>query len=100
MTHEAWVVALDRLEVDVTLAERLADDPGLPSSDVWIEPQLAGPIPPALVDRARDLLVRQQRAQESLVAALAATGRQQDFTTKVDRATRRTEPSLYLDVTA
>jgi hypothetical protein len=103
VTDEAWAVwavVLDRLEADLALAEHLADDPTAESPARWEAPTVDSPIPAGLVDRAHDVLTRQQRVQEALAASLTATSRQQDFTSRVDRATARTEQAVYLDVSA
>lgn len=95
-----WAAVLDRLEADVTLAERLSVDPSGPSPEPWAPPELEGPIPAALVDRAHHLIARQLQAQQTLNLAMSSTVRQQEFTTRVDRATRRTEMAHFVDISA
>ena len=103
MTDETWAVwaaVLDRLETDVALAEQLAHDPSGPSPEPWEQPTLDAPLPLGLVDRAHDVLARQNQVRAALASALSATHRQQDFASRVDRATRLAEPSIYVDVSA
>ena len=66
----------------------------------WDEPDLSGPIPADLVERALAIRERQVRAQEQLSAALGTIARQHEFATRVDRATRRESPAVYVDVSA
>lgn len=60
--HLHWETALDRLELDVMLAERMLTDPSRERriDEPWDEPMLAGPIPPDLVERALAIRERQQ----------------------------------------
>jgi hypothetical protein len=98
--HLHWATALDRLELEVILAERRLEDPDRPPSDPWDEPMLSGPIPADLRDRALALRDRQQRVRVAMTTMLGTIGRQHDFANRVDRATRRTGPAVYIDVTA
>jgi hypothetical protein len=101
-SHDAWVAALDRLELDALRAERLLADPtcdGVP--DPWEVPSLAGPIPADLVARAVELRARQQRVEGALVTAVSAARRQHQFADRVGQAaTRRTDRPVYLDINA
>ncbi|MBA2955786.1 hypothetical protein GON03_15735 [Nocardioides sp. MAH-18] len=98
--HLHWETALDRLELDVLHTERLLDDPEGAAPQSWDEPDLLGPIPADLVERALDLRHRQLRAHEQLTAALGTIARQHEFARRVDRATRREGTSAYVDVSA
>ena len=75
----AWEAVLDRLERDVSLAEKLLAHPHADLEDIqeglgtWQAPQLAGPLPAALLARARDLERRQGAVREGLERALAGT---------------------------
>ena len=101
MSTAAWAAALDRLEADVELAERLVEDPSFPGvPEPWSPPHLEGRLPAELADRTRDLLARQERALLTVGAALQTVSRHQELVAKVDRATRRTGAPIYLDVTA
>ncbi|GAB2873644.1 hypothetical protein [Nocardioides pacificus] len=104
--HLVWETALDRLELDVMRAERLLDEDATvapPAS--WDEPELDGPIPDDLVERALALLERQRRVQDTLQQRLDASRQQHAFADRVDRATGRASvrgvgPALYLDIQA
>lgn len=98
--HLRWETALDRLELDVVAAERMAADPAQPAPPSWDEPALVGRIPAHLVERAVALRERQRRVEAAMATTLGALGRQHDFATRVDRATRAPGTSVYLDVTA
>lgn len=98
--HQRWETALDRLERDATDAERMLADAATPPAGSWDEPDLAGPIPADLVDRAVALRERQERIRAELVTALEATRRQHRFADRVDRATGRGDRPVYLDLDA
>ena len=98
--HLQWATALDRLELDVILAERRLEDPSRPAPDAWHEPDLHGPIPEDLRERAVALQERQRRLRIAMTATLGELSRQHDFANRVDRATRTTGRPVYLDVTA
>jgi hypothetical protein len=101
--HLHWETALDRLELEVILVERLLTDPSWEHEalDPWDEPQLTGPIPTDLVDRAVEIRHRQQRAERALAPVLDRTRRQHRFADRVDRATGAPSgPAIYVDVDA
>ncbi len=98
--HLLWETALDRLELDVLHTERLLTDPERPAPASWDEPDLTGPIPADLVERAVALRDRQLRVQAQLTAGLGAVGRAHEFAARVDRATGRHRPAVYVDVSA
>lgn len=98
--HLHWETALDRLELDVLQTERLLEDPERTAPESWDEPDLQGPIPADLVERALEIRQRQTRAHEQLTAALGTIARQHQFASRVDRATRREGPAAYVDVSA
>jgi len=98
--HQRWETALDRLEHDASDAERMLAGATTPPAGSWDEPDLAGPIPADLVDRAVALRERQERIRAELAAALDATRRQHRFADRVDRATGRGDGPVYLDVDA
>lgn len=97
--HLHWATALDRLELEVILAERRLEDPSRPPQDTWDEPDLHGPIPADLRERALALRDRQHQVQVAMTTLLGTIGRQHDFALRVDRATRQAGQSVYLDVT-
>lgn len=100
--HLHWATALDRLELEVILAERRLLDPSrpAPAPEPWHEPEVQGPIPHDLRERAVALLDRQRRVRVEMTALLGTIGRQHDFANRVDGATRTAGRSVYLDVTA
>jgi hypothetical protein len=102
--HLHWETALDRLELDVLLAERLLAEPTRSerlAHEPWDEPTLAGPIPADLVDRALALRERQAQVEVELARAAGVVGRQHRFADRVDRATGRGPGhAVYLDVDA
>ena len=77
----AWVEALAHLELDVATAEAMLDNDHLPSvSDVarlttWQPPTGLGPLPDALLDRARALADRQREAAEAITRTMVANRR-------------------------
>ena len=98
--HQRWETALDRLERDATDAERMLADAAKPPVGSWDEPDLTGPIPADLVDRAVAIRARQERIRTELAAALDAARGQHRFADRVDRATGRPDTPIYLDVDA
>lgn len=101
--HLHWETALDRLELDVMLAERTLADPsrGRHLDEPWDEPMLAGPIPADLVERALAIRERQLRVEADLVQAVGTARRQHRFAARVDRATGRGPGrAVYVDLEA
>ena len=99
--HAAWVVELDRLEVDVDLAEAmLAADRGadLQHLDPWSPPELRAPLPSDLEPRARLVLERQLAVAYRMTERLTETGRHRRFTQAV-RDTAQPDIPIYLDLT-
>jgi hypothetical protein len=98
--HLHWATVLDRLELDVILGERRLEDPSRPAPEPWREPDLRGPIPEDLRERAVALQERQRRLRVAMTTTLGELSRQHDFANRVDRATRSAGRPVYLDVTA
>lgn len=98
--HLHWETALDRLELDVLLAERKLADPDAPELEAWDEPDLVGPMPADLVDRALAILARQRVVRDRLAVTMQGLRRHHEFATRVDRATARTGRPVYVDVDA
>ncbi|WP_296606030.1 hypothetical protein [Nocardioides sp.] len=101
--HLHWETALDRLELDVMLAERTLADPSRDRhiGEPWDEPTLAGPIPADLVERALEIRERQLQVEAELARAVGVARCQHRFADRVDRATGRgAGRSVYLDVEA
>jgi|1185.fasta_scaffold667323_1 hypothetical protein len=98
--HLLWETALDRLELDVLRAERKLGDPDAPELESWDEPELVGPMPADLVERARAILARQRAVRERMAVTVQGLRRHHEFATRVDRATARAGRPVYLDVDA
>ena len=101
--HLNWETALDRLELDLMRAERTLTQPDAAEIESWDEPELEGPLPDDLLDRALELRARQESLQAAIAARLGAIRREHAFAARVDRATGRTvraEHPAYLDVDA
>jgi hypothetical protein len=100
-----WTAALDDLELTLTETENLLADQGrtpLAPAAAWTPPQLATPLPPEMLDRARELLARQQQLIAQTSSAMSGNRRTNAFVDKVVDAagTRRPAMSVYLDVLA
>jgi hypothetical protein len=101
----AWEQAIDALERDVLLTERLAADPaatitqGLELPSGWVPTGLDGTVPAALAERARDLLHRQTYAREQLARALELTRLELGRVRRPATAARAAGPA-YLDISA
>ena len=95
-----WEAALDRLEMDVALAEQLLASAGeLTPPQPWQPPNLRGPLPDDLVPRARLLHERQLATARQIALAAAATKRQAALAAKVTDTITPDVP-VYLDITA
>lgn len=97
----AWEITLDRLEVDLILAERLLRTlQAPPDLTRWDTPSPMAPVPEHLVPRARRLLARQETVLESLASALERARRQRELTDRVGQATSAPSRAIYVDATA
>ena len=100
--HAAWVAELDRLEVDVELAEAMlaADRAALLSPPApWEPPVMRGPLPSDLEPRARLVLERQLAVAYRMTERLTETGRHRRFTQAI-RDTAEPDVPIYLDLNA
>jgi hypothetical protein len=102
--REAWGAALDELELTIEMTERLLggdvpDDLDVPE---WTPPAIDGPIPSELAFRARTLLGRQQSLITETVTATVGVRRKLELLDKLTGTSKgaRTEPSVYVDLTA
>jgi hypothetical protein len=96
-----WEVELDRLELGVLRAERLARGlEEVAEAEPWEPPSIAGPIPADLVERAQSLLARHDRVRAALVQALTRAQRQVAYTDKVVDITSRRPAAVYVDMEA
>lgn len=98
--HAAWVTALERLEVDVELAEAmLAADHEVVELAPWAAPPVRGPLPSDLEPRARLVLERQLAVTHRLAERLMENGRHRRFTQAV-RGTFHVDIPVYVDLRA
>ncbi len=98
----AWVAELDRLEIDVELAEAMLSEERsaelqLPAP--WTPPQMRGPLPSDLEPRARLVLERQLAVARRLAERLTETGQHQRLTQAI-RATAQPDLPIYVDLSA
>ena len=100
-----WTAALDDLEVTLEQTEHLLAGQGrttvAPAAD-WTPPKLATPLPPEMLDRARELLARQQQLIALTTSAMSGNRQSNALVDKVADAAgaRRPAMSVYLDVLA
>jgi hypothetical protein len=95
-----WVTALERLEVDVEVAEAmLATDQEVEPPAPWSPPVTRGPLPSDLEPRARLVLERQLAVAHRVAERLTRTGRHQRYTQAV-RSTSHPDVPIYLDLRA
>jgi hypothetical protein len=97
--HDAWIAALDALELDVSTAEALLRDRSLPAPEPWTPPTLHGPLPQDLAPRARMLLDRQLRVSREIATAMLSAGREQRLAGQLLQPAGPPGPA-YLDIQA
>lgn len=98
--HAAWIAELDRLEVDVELAEAMLAADSAPSFlSPWCPPAMRGPLPSDLEPRARLVLERQLAVAVRMSEKLTSTGRQRRYAGAV-RGTAHPDVPIYLDLRA
>ena len=100
--HEAWEVALDRVELDVIRVEKAVESGhGVTRVDEWRIPDDYGPIPLALRPRAEEILTRQRELVVRISERLGVTVQHQAIVDGVARvSTRSSELAVYVDVDA
>jgi|SRR2546430_10221351 len=98
--YQAWVTALDALELDVAAAEALlTDDQRVrerPLANPWHPPAGLGPLPLDLRPRADAILTRQLTAGEAISRALATNRRQATLLAKMEGGPEARRPA-YVD---
>ncbi|GAA3863458.1 hypothetical protein GCM10022381_04320 [Leifsonia kafniensis] len=95
--HDAWSALLDELEASLGEAALGAAATTAHDADSsWSEPAGLGPIPPDLVDRARDILGGQRELIAELVGERRAVGEQLAALRQVPSQQAR---AVYLDIT-
>jgi hypothetical protein len=97
--HAAWVGALDRLELDVDVAERMLADHQETGLISWVEPDLRAPLPEDLVPRARLIHERQLAVADALTRRASSTAQQLALTVKV-RTLVVPDVPVYVDLSA
>lgn len=96
-----WETEIDRLELEVIRIERLLRGLHAAPEEPWQPPAVPGPIPFDLLERAIDLLDRQQEAREALKVALAEAQKQVAYADRVARVSGRSlADPIYLDLEA
>lgn len=101
--HEAWEVALDRVELDLVRVERaITTGTGLTRIDEWQVPEYYGPIPSALRPRAEAILARQRLAMPRIAEQLGTTAQHQALVDGVTQlsTTHPSDLAIYVDVSA
>jgi hypothetical protein len=99
--RQAWVSALDALEADVEVVEKMIEDehrsqdstPATP----WAPPTGLGTIPLDLRPRADEILARQLAAARAASAAITANRRQTAFAARVEVGSGGKSLPSYLD---
>ena len=97
---QAWIAALDRLELDVDETERMLT--GLPISVAeaqeqrWVAPTDLGPLPSSLGERAMQINARQIEVARRIALALGATRRETELAHRLSPTTGEAPP-LYVD---
>lgn len=97
--HLIWETELDRIELDVRMAERMLRSADPQPLAEWAPPAIAVPLPEDLLPRARLLHERQLAVAHALTSRLASTVRHQAL---ADRMRENTPPDVpvYVDVSA
>lgn len=99
--RDAWITALDALELDVQAveailaADHLAREVPLP--DPWSPPEGMGPLPLDLRPRADAILTRQIAASEAISRALIGNRRQANLLGQLDTDRRAPRRPAYID---
>lgn len=101
--HDHWGVALDELELTVTVAERLLAGVGeVEELPAWNPPHGLGPIPAAHVRRAQRLLAAQRELISRAAAAKVGVRQKVELLDRLTGAGAGAQPRtpLYVDLTA
>lgn len=99
--RHAWVTALDALEADVEVVEKMIEhehrSQTLPAAAGWTPPADLGPLPPELRPRADDILARQLAAAHAAASAITANRQQTAFAARVEVGTAGKSVPSYVD---
>ena len=101
--RDAWVEALDDLELTLEQTERLlAGD--LPENDVvapWVPPLIEAPLPADMLERAQALLGRQRQLMERTASAMTGARQQLGLVDRMAQAGGRPAARpVYVDLSA
>ena len=96
--HEAWVAALDVIELDVKRSEELlrSSDGEIPELAPWTPPIGIGALPLSLIDRVRALHERQLAVSAVLITTIAGNRKQSAFADAMD-STRPESRPVFVD---
>lgn len=96
--HDAWVAALDVLELEVDRAEELlrARPADIPDLIPWTPPTGIGNLPYSLLERAKKLHQRQLETSAVLAAAIVGNRRHAEFIEAID-STRPDARPVFVD---
>lgn len=99
--REVWVAALDALEADVVVVEKMIDDEhrerDRPVATPWAPPPGIGPLPLELRPRADAILARQIAAAQALTQAITTNRRQAAFAARVEVGSAGKATPSYVD---
>jgi len=95
---DGWELALDELELHVTLAEKMVRNRMAAEALPWQPPVDLGSLPDEFIFRARHLLRRQQALIEAIPAILATNGHQRRVLGRIADATGRPTTPIYIDI--
>ena len=98
--REAWVHALDELELTLEATERLLNGDFDVPVPMWAPPVLEGPLPTDLAERARALQVRQRLLITETVVAVTGTRQKLELLDKLNglAGARHAQRPVYLDL--
>lgn len=94
--ERAWEDMLRALEQAVEHAATLLEQDDLPEPVQWAPPTDLGQLPPALAERARALLTRQQEVSRLLSDAVGDSRRENRLLSRLRQSEPR--PPVYLDM--
>jgi hypothetical protein len=101
--RDAWVSALDELELTLEQTERLlaGDLPEEAAGTAWTPPAIEGPLPADMLERARALLGRQRLLVARTQRAITGNRQQRGLVDRMAKAGGRATPRpAYVDLTA
>ena len=97
--HNAWVAELDRLELDLQVAERMLHSNQVEPLPTWTEPTMHGPMPEDLLPRARLILEQQLAVAHALTQKASSSAQQLQLTERL-RGSMRPDIPVYVDLQA